>query len=99
MTIEEAQIELEEAMWIGEDGNAACKAKSKRQAFSKFKNLMRQDVGELEASEMKLEEVGIGWLHLVKDLPEEERTGDIADCEWYVSWKEKTPYKVYVYNP
>lgn len=65
-----------EAVWIGEDGDAACVAKTKEAALRKFKALMRGDVGDWEAKEMKLEDIGIGWLFLP-----ERRDATEVDCE------------------
>lgn len=66
----------QEAVWIGEDGGACCVATTKLGALRKFRRLMRQDVGESEALEMKIEDIGIGFLHLPED-----RNADEAGCD------------------
>lgn len=88
-----------EAQWIGEDGNAVCVSSTERGAFLKFKRLMRGDVGEIEADELKLEDVGKGYLHLATELTKEEH-GEMEECEWYVDWSAnaKNPYEVWVLN-
>ena len=88
-----------EAQWIGEDGNATCISSTKRGALLKFKRLMRGDVGDIEAEKLKLEDVGIGYLHLATELTEQERV-EMEESEWYVSWfaPEKNPYEVWVLN-
>lgn len=85
-----------EACWIGEDGGAACVAKTKEAAMRKFRALMRSDVGDLEAKEMNIEDVGIGWLHLPTEDDKDE-WGE--DYQWFINHKEESPYEVWVYNP
>lgn len=101
MTIEEAKKQLETPQWIGEDGQGAVVATSKKEALRKFKELMRQDVGEMEANEIRYEEIGYGWLYLTSSLNEQEKeqNGELAECDWYVSYTKPNDYKVYVYNP
>lgn len=96
------KTELNEAIWVGEDGNAAAFCKTKLGAFRKFKKLMREDCGEIEASEMKIEDVEIGWLHYCGNLSVDVKLakGLESDTEWYVSWSvdEKSPYEVWIYR-
>lgn len=84
-----------EAVWIGEDGDMACVSSSERGALSKFRALMRGDVGDWEAKEIKLEDVGVGWLRLPtkRDLAQHGE-----EYEWYVTYKEKSPHEVFVYR-
>ena len=88
---------FDEAGWVGEDGHAACFAKSKREALSKFKKLMRRDCGESEARELKIDMVGVGYARVATEEDKIEN-----DYEHWVSWsgkpEDKTPYKVYVLN-
>jgi hypothetical protein len=119
-----SQLRFEGAVWIGEDGAAACVAPTHRGAWIKFRKLMRQDVGRLEALEIdQVKDITTGWLHLPQ-----RRTMDEVSCEcgchsslssdaemkrfgcdickdahepdseyeWWVSYKEKTPYEVWV---
>ena len=86
------------AEWIGEDDSAACVSSTKYGALLKFKRLIREDIGYFEAKEMKLDEIGIGWLHLVSELSEEEKNGEFIECESYISYKDPSPYVVWTYN-
>ena len=91
--------DLHEAQWIGEDGAMACVSSSARGAFIKFKRLMRQDVGDLEAEEMKIEDVGVGWFYLPTEEEKKQiADGEIEEYEWYVSYKKPNDYQVFVYS-
>ena len=48
-------------------------------------------------SDIKIEDIGIGWLHLATELPKEER-GEIEEGDWYVAYKEESPYEVWILN-
>lgn len=82
-----------QACWIGEDGAMACAARTKTAALRKFKTLMRADCGDLEARALTVKGISRGWL---RDATEQERDEDWA--EWFVLYKEKTPYPVWVYK-
>jgi len=84
-----------EATWIGEDGAMACVSKTEQSAFKKFKALMSECVGDYEASELKIDDIGIGWLFLVTN---ENKDDFESDTEWYVDYVNKSPYEVWVYN-
>lgn len=95
--IKEYLKELKQAQWIGEDGEAVCVANSEKGALTKFKRLMRDDVGEVEARDIKLEDVGIGYLLL--PTKEELKNGSVdPDWEWYVNWSGKrvSDYPVWI---
>lgn len=101
MKIKEKYIlkaDFKEAICLGEEGDMmTCAAKTERGAWIKFRQRMRDDVGEEEAKEIKLENVGIGWLHLMDDKDREEM-GVEEDNEWFVSTTKKTLYQVWVYT-
>lgn len=82
---------LRSACWIGEDGNAACIAKNKREALRKIKDLMRTDVGEYEAREIKLADISYGWARLATEEEKQETWS-----EFFVMYEEKSPYQCYV---
>jgi len=85
-----------EASYLGEDCEmmtVACKTKIG--AWRKFRQLVRGDAGELEAEEIKLEDVGIGWFRL-PTIKDKEEYGE--DTEWFVSFKEESPHQVWVYS-
>ena len=103
MTINEALEELKQAMWIGEDGDAAVNAPNKRAALKAFKELELDDVGHYEASRIKPSDVGIGFVGLyTEEHAREEGYDDLksfceAESAWYVSWADGvTGPKVYV---
>jgi len=79
------------AVWVGEDGNSVCNAKNEEEAFVLFKDLMIEAMGHdgPEVTEMKIENIGIGWL----SLPEKENT----EYDWFVSYLNPTPFEVWVY--
>lgn len=85
-----------EAVWIGEDGGAACVAKTKEAAMRKFRALMRNDVGDIEAKEMSIDDVGIGWLHL-PSADDKDEWGD--EYMWFINHTKESPFEVWVYNP
>lgn len=89
-----------EAVWIGEDGNAACSATTELGALRKFKRLMRECVGDLEAREMKVEDVSVGWLFPVTPEMRAEEDAPVwyEECEWYVSLAEESPHQVFIYS-
>lgn len=86
-----------EACWIGEDGMAACVSSTEKGAFIKFRRLMRMDVGDIEAEEIKIEDVGYSYLHLCSELSEEERQC-MEEAEWYADATDKNPYQIFVLN-
>lgn len=81
------------AAWIGEDGGACVVADTEEEALIKFKDLWIEAFGEdgPELEELKLEDIGIGWLH----LPEKDNT----EFEWFVSFSKETPFEVFVFYP
>lgn len=98
MTQEQKLIkrDLQEAVWIGEDGDMAIDGRfSKRYAWIQFRKLMREDVGEPEASEIEIADVDRGWFKL--PTPEDiEEDGENHD--WYVHYRIKSKYPVWVYK-
>lgn len=86
---------LRGACWIGEDGDSACISKSKVGAWIKLRRLTRDDVGEYEASEIKIEDVGIGFLHL-SDEDETDEWGE--PTEWHISYSVPSPHSVFVHQ-
>lgn len=91
MTVEEKEAfekmlkELEVPQWVGEDGACAVIAPNKKTALSLLKGLMRRDVGEYEAKNMKYDEIVIAWSSVAtqKDI---EEYGD--EFEWFCHWKK-----------
>ena len=88
--------DLQEAVWIGEDGAMAIDGRfSERYAWIQFRKLMRDDVGEYEADEVEIEDVGIGYFHL--PTPEDiEEYGN--EYDWLINYQEKSDYPVWVYR-
>ena len=85
---------LKIATWIGEDGNAVVNASTEEEALEKFKKLMRDCVGDKEAEEMLLENVGIGWIRLTT----EEEKKQTEDSDWVVSYEpSKGGEEIFVY--
>jgi hypothetical protein len=82
---------LREGCWIGEDGNAVCIAQNKREALRTIKALMRRDCGEAEARSIKSDEISVGWARLATQKEKEETWS-----EFFVMYKEESPYKCYV---
>lgn len=81
------------AEWVGEDGEAVCVARTEKAAWSKFKTLMKEEVGEIEAREMK-ERYTIGRVYLNLFSPEESQEHEGA--EWYASLIDKSPYELWM---
>ena len=92
--------ELQEVQYIGEDGGMVVDGRlSFKEAYKRMKKRWTDDCGEEEAREFFRDwctevSVGIGYLHLIKD---EDKHKYEDDVEWYVSVKEESPYKVWVY--
>lgn len=86
----------EEAEYIGDEGNMTCRATTKRGALIKFKRRTRDDVGDEEADEIKIDEIGAGFLHLCTEKQKEEMDGS----DWYVSYvsENTSDYEVFVYS-
>lgn len=83
-----------EAVWIGEDEDVAvCSSTTKRGAFIKFKRLMKDCVGKIEADEMEIDKVGIGYFYLTTDVKKKE----MEDAEWYVDCGKENEYEVWIY--
>jgi len=96
MTKEEQYLkdDLKNAVWIGEDGGMAVSGKlTKIGAWRKMRALLREDCGNIEAEEFRLDSIEIGFLRLAT---EEERKGDYYDSEWFIT-RKKTQYPVWVY--
>lgn len=89
-----------EAEYIGEDGDMVCQATTERGALIKFKRRIREDCGDLDAEEVEMQYVGVGWLRLPHSV-EEENQGDDPPVAWLVSFEkphENIPCReVYVY--
>lgn len=86
----------EEAQFVGEAGDMVVVADSPEKALEMFKKLVADTEGKDEASKLKLEAVGIAYLHMeLAELPEEYFEG--TDMEWYVSLKKVSPYTVWFY--
>jgi hypothetical protein len=85
-----------EAFYIGEEGEMACFAKTEMGAQRKFRARIREDCGDSwELEELSKENIGIGWFQFATEAEKEEYG---QDCEYFVSYKEKTPYEVWVYR-
>ena len=97
MTEEEKLIkrDLQIAQWVGEDGGMVVDGKfSLETACRKMRRLLKREVGETESEDFKIDNIGIGYFML--PTPEDiEENGN--DSEWYISIKDKSPYKVWVY--
>jgi len=101
MTIKEAMEELKTPQYIGEEGDMAVNCKTQLGAFIKFKQQVREDCGESsEVEEMTMDNIGIGWVFIVTDEMKKEDCEDRfeEDTEYYVSYKEKSPYQVWTYT-
>lgn len=88
------EISIEPAP-IGEDGDMTCVSTTERGAFIKFKRWMREYVGDIEADELKISNVGDGWLHALTGKEKKDYEEGVL---WYVSYKKESPYRVYVYH-
>lgn len=93
--LNEALADIKNGVWIGEYGDAVCSANNETQALKIFIKLMTDDVGEEESKEVKMSNVGIGWLQLWQ---EGEYKGD-CEATWYVSYTVESEYQVFVYQP
>lgn len=97
MTIKEVMTELEEADYIGEDGDMVVNTEKKEDALVAFRTRLCGDVGHMEAEEIKLEDIGIGYVYLITE--EEKKSGEFdSDWEWYVSYTKPNKNKVWVYH-
>ena len=74
--------ELKTPVWIGEDGNAVVNCKTERGALIKFRQLIRESVGDLEAEQIKLSDVGESSLFINHDPKFTDDGGEML--EWYV---------------
>lgn len=84
---EKSMIEdLKDACYVGEDGAMATQCKTKRGAWIKFRKQVREDCGEYEASEIKLDDIIKAWAHVATKEEFEEWGGE---CEWFVNFGEK----------
>lgn len=85
--------QFKKAQWLGEDGEMVVNCKTKLGALKKFRELMREDVGEAEAQELTQEMINIQYL----DLPTEEDREYFGDeFDWVVRASTVTPYPVFV---
>jgi len=83
------------AEWIGEDNSMACRATTPRGAMVRFKGLIREALGEIEAEDLDPECIGTAYLHLPEN---EEEKSSMEDAEYYISWIEESDYMVYTYQ-
>jgi hypothetical protein len=95
--------ELQQAEYIGEDGGMVVDAKfTQLGAYRKMRQRWIEDCGKEEWEDFKENshfspaDLGIGFLHLVTDENRDELDFD-TETEWYVSTKDKSPYKLWVY--
>lgn len=94
--------ELQEAQYIGEDGGMVVNAKTPEEAYEKMSKRWIEDCGEEDFKDFQEnwfkspDDLSIGWLHLV--TPDRKKDFE-PDIEWYVSYKEKSPYELWVYLP
>lgn len=101
MEIKQAMKELKTAQYLGEEGDMAVNCKTKLGAFRKFKQQVREDCGESsELEDMTMDNIGIGWVFVVTAEMKKEDYEDRfeEDTEYYVSYKEKSPYQVWIYT-
>jgi len=98
--IRKAYKDFTKPQYLGEDEMIAVRALSKEQALEKIRkeemtnaDKTRQEVEE----EIKLEEISIGWLHLVNPSRDDHKHL-IDECEEYVSFEEESDYPVFVYT-
>ncbi len=87
-----------DAQYVGEDGDMVVRATSERGAFIKFKRRLKEDVGEIEASELSIDNVGICYMHLTDPTNPEHR--HLEDSEWFVNIGDrvKSDYKLFYYS-
>ena len=93
MNLKQAIKELNSVGWIGEDGDMAIACKTKVGAWKRMRAITRDDCGDYEASEIKIDKIGIGWLHI--STPEDkkrfwENHGE-ENVEWFVEFAHNTP--------
>jgi len=99
--IRKAYKDFTKPQYLGEDEMIAVRALSQEAALKKIRKeemqcsyKTKQEVEE----EIKLEEISIGWLHLVDDNNKNHynMTADGNDC--FVSFEETSDYPVFVYT-
>lgn len=89
--------DLKEAQWVGEDGDAVAHCKTQIGAWKKIRALMRSDVGDIEAEEITLDHIGIGYVHQLHEdgTPFTDEDGNES---WYVSVR-KSPLQIWWFQP
>jgi hypothetical protein len=86
----------EEAQFVGEEGDMVVAADNAEKALEMFKKLISDTEGPEDAAKLKLESVGIAYLHMdLSELPEEYFEG--TEMEWHIDLKKVSPYTVYFY--
>ena len=87
------------AEYVGEDGGMVTDCRTRQGALKRFRKLEEETCGREEALMIKLEDVGIAYLHLASEISEEERDSmEIGDDGWYITPKVQSPLMVWYYS-
>jgi len=87
--------DLNEAQWVGEDGAAVAYCKTQIGAWRKIRKLMRDDVGDNEADQISIDQIGEGFLHQFNE------DGTLCMMDGEESWcvkLEPSPVKLWWYH-
>lgn len=98
--IREALINIKtEAQYVGEDGGMVTNCKTKIGAWRRFRKLTREQVGDEEAKEIKMEDIMTAYFHLALETSKEQRESmNIDDDGWYIDSRSPSPVQVWFYN-
>ena len=92
LKIKEVLKELKDAQYVGEDGGMVVICPTRLGALRKFRKLMRQDVGDYEASELSIDEIGIVYIEVGHFW-----NNDGDECDWCSQGDPKKGYKAWSY--
>lgn len=98
--IKKSYAEYTKPQYLGEDDIIAVRALSQMRALEKIREeeMKVADKTAEEVKEIKLEDLQVGWLHLVN--PEDKNHEDITanNEDEFVSLEEKSDYPLWVYT-
>jgi len=87
-----------EAQYVGEDGGMVTNCKTKIGAWRRFRKLTKETVGEEEAKEININDIGIAYLHLAEETTNEQREQMMIDNDgWYIDVRSISPIIVWYY--
>ena len=98
--IQKAYKDFTVPQYLGEDEMIAVRALYPSLALEKIRkeemNLSEKTREEVEG-EIKLKDIGCGWLQLPDENNENHKNMNGEDCDCFVSLEETSDYQVYVY--